>query len=146
MSDYLTARRARYERNQAALIQLIKDVQEKDPSVEAYVHHETFGTSIPIDSVVFFRGEEINTIDFLEVPYRWSGCGHREFSNSHYGGDNVAMPFTADDVINNFHSVTGVLKSQHIFKSGGRDMFKSKEHYLEWCSYLKRYETTSNPT
>lgn len=131
MSDYFTARKLRFERNQADLIQLIKDVQLIDNTVEAYVHSDY--PKRFMERVTFIRGEEINTIRFHEVPYRWSGCGYSENHNSHWGGENSKMPFTAEDVIKTFQPIKGLRKSQV-------ELFKDKEHYLKWCSYLKKYE------
>lgn len=132
MSDYLDAYRARLERNQAALVQLIKDVLAKDSSIEAYVNRDI---SRFIDRVVFLKDESINAIGFHEVPYRWSGCGFPEFGNSHSGGENVAMPFTADDVVSTFKPITKVMHTHD-------KAFKSKEQYLKWCSYLSKFDTT----
>lgn len=128
MTTYMEAYRARLERNQAALLQLIKDVQEKDPSIEAYTYDDQ-GSRL-ISNVVFIRGESINSVGFHEVPYRWSGCGYPEHGNSHPGGDNVAMPFTADDVISTFKPINTIHKSQS-------ETFQNKEHYLKWYSFYK---------
>ncbi len=127
MSDYMTAYRDRLERNQASLIQLIKEVQEKDPAIEAYVYDEQ-GSRL-IGSVTFFKGELINRIGFHEVPYRWSGCGYGEHSRSHSGGDNIAMPFSADDALTTFHPI------EHNSRT------KDKATYLKWYSFLKNTKT-----
>jgi len=132
MSDYLKAYQGRMARNQEDILQLIKEVQEKDPYIEAYVHRDYYDNDRYIGGVVFIKGEEINSIHFHEVPYRWSGCGHGEFSNSHYGLENSKMPFTAKDVVTNFKPINGCRKSNV-------EVFKNKEHYLNWCSYLTLY-------
>ena len=138
MSDYLTAYRARLERNQAELIQLIKDVQAKDNSIEAYIYDEQ-GSRL-IGGVTFIKDEMVNSIHFHEVPYRWSGCGYEEHGKSHYGfvDQNLAMPFTADDVIKTFKPINQVrwrykntTPNDHSFEP-----FKDKKHYLEWHSFL----------
>lgn len=133
MSDFLTVYRERLKRNHADLLQLIKDVTEKDSSVETYIHKDK--TAL-INNVVFIKGETINSIWFHEVPYRWSGCGYDEFHKSHSGGENSSMPFDADDVINNFKPIAGVRKSQI-------ENYKSKADYLKWLSYLQM--TTTKP-
>lgn len=126
MSDYFEARKARFIRNEEALIQLIKDVKEKNPNVEVYVYkNQPF-----IDSVTFFLGEDINGVGFHEVPYRWSGCGYTEYQKSHHG---LEMPFTANDILTTFSPVTN-------WKKSNVEYFKSKDHYLKWCSYLINYE------
>lgn len=132
MNNYLEAYYARIIRNHEDLLKLVTDVLEKDPSVEAYYHKEIDNRRL-ISSVVFFKGEEINGIGFHEVPYRWSGCGYSEFSNSHSGGNNCEMPFTAEDVLNNFRSITTIKLRYYTY-------FKSKSEYLKWCSYLKKHE------
>jgi hypothetical protein len=131
MSDYFKAYRARLERNHNALVQLIKDVQKKDNSVEAYINRN----DELINHVVFIKDESINSIGFHEVPYRWSGCGYKETHSSHWGGENSSMPFTADDVLSTFTPIKGSRLSQ-------LESFKDKKHYLKWCSYLKKYEVT----
>ena len=118
------------ERNHNDLIKLIRDVQDRDKTIEAYVYND----DRYLPGVVFMKGETINSVHFHEVPYRWSGCGHSEFTRSHPGGDNAAMPFTADDVLLNFKPITFV-KNRH------DSVFKTKEEYLKWCSYLKLYTT-----
>jgi len=137
MTDFFDAYRSRLERNQADIFALIKDVQALNPSIEAYVHHDTGRFQ---QGVVFIRNEEINSIHFHEVPYRWSGCGHGEFNNSHSGGENCSMPFTVEDVLKTFKPINTVrwrYKDKHGLESV---YFKNKQHYLEWCSYLKKYE------
>lgn len=130
MGDYLTAYRARLERNQVALIQLIEEVQQKKPSIEAYVYDQQQRL---LSGVVFIDGEYITSVQFHEVPYRWSGPGYDEFHKSHSGGENSSMPFDADDVINGMKPIAGMRKSQI-------ESFKNREHYLKWCSYLKLYK------
>lgn len=127
--NYLEAYRARLERNQSDLIQLIKDVQQKDPLMEAYVYDYP---NRLLSGVVFIRGEYINSIQFHEVPYRWSGCKYHEFGNSHGGGENSKMPFSADDVLNTMKPINTIKKSSV-------EIFKNKEHYLNWYSYLNLY-------
>ena len=132
MSDYLTAYRARMERNDKELKELAVNVLKADSTIEVYFHKDENKFQ---DSVVFFKEEQINFIGFHEVPYRWSGCGFHEHSGrSNPGGENSSMPFTVDDVLNTFHSVTEVKWRQP------NEYFKSKEQYLKWSSYLKRWE------
>jgi hypothetical protein len=126
MSDYLTDYRARMERNHNALMELAKNVVKADPEVEAYIGRN----DVLIKSVVFIKGETINGVAFLEVPYRWSGCG----ISNHSGGDNVSMPFDVNDVLTTFKPITTILNRQP------DEYFKSKEDYLKWCSYLNRME------
>lgn len=131
MSDYLTAYGLRLERNEEALLKLAKDVMELDPTVEVY---HSGNLERKISSLTFFKGEDINSVGFHEVPYRWSGCGFREFYNYHSGGENVAMPFTAEDVLKTFKPVTTVMKSQP------NQYFKNKEHCLKWYSWLTKFQ------
>lgn len=126
MSDYLTAYRERMERNHNALIELTKNVIKADPEIEAYLYRN----DVLQRSVIFFKGETINSVSFHEVPYRWSGCG----VTNHAGGENVSMPFNVNDVLTTFKPVTSILWRQP------NEYFKSKEDYLKWCSYLKRME------
>jgi len=126
MSDYFTDYRARLERNQEALLELAVNVIQADPEVEVYLSNDgAFHRS-----VIFFKGETINSVSFHEVPYRWSGCG----VTNHSGGENVSMPFNVDDVLTTFKPITSILWRQP------NEYFKSKEQYLKWCSYLKRME------
>jgi hypothetical protein len=129
MSDYLTAYRERLQRNNDDLIKLIKEVQERDPLIEAYVHND--GRLFP--GVVFIKDETINSIHFHEVPYRWSGCGYHEHWKSHWGGENASLPFDATDVITTMRPIGNVNKTHD-------KAFKNKEEYLKWCSYLKLYK------
>lgn len=125
--NYFEARKLRYIRNQEEIIHLIEEVQKLDESVEAYVHHD----NRYIDNVVFFKGEEINSVSFQEVPYHWSGCGCK----SHTGlGDSQQLPFTAEDVLGTFNPVTGLLFRQP------NEKFRSKEHYLKWYGFLINYK------
>jgi len=126
MSDYLTAYRERMERNHNALIELAKNVIKADPEVEVYFHYYNKYQ----DGVTFFKGEMINSVQFHEVPYHWSGCGLK----SHNGGDDVSMPFDVNDVLTTFKPITSILWRQP------NEYFKSKENYLKWCSYLKKLE------
>jgi hypothetical protein len=128
--NYLEAYRARLERNEAALKNLIFDVKKLRPEIKAHVNLN----GGLLKSVTFIRGEDINTACFHEVPYCWSGCGYSKY-NPHYGGENGAMPFSAEDVINNFVPVT---TKNHTYDT----KFKSMEQYLKWCSYLTEYSET----
>lgn len=130
MSDFFTAYRLRLERNEADLLKLADEVLKLNPDIEIY-HSKPLERRIR--SLTFFNGEEINSVGFHEVPYRWSGCGYNEHSNSHYGGENVAMPFTANDVLSTFKPVTTVRHRHDTF-------FKSKAEYLKWRSYLIKYQ------
>lgn len=123
MKDFLTAYGERLERNSAALLKLATDVMAADPTVEVYCHRDDKHKK----GLVFFKGEEINKIHFHEVPYHWSGCGYAE----HFGGENLAMPFTVEDVLQTFKPVTTVMDRHDTF-------FKSKAEYLKWCSYLQK--------
>lgn len=131
MEGYFEARTKRLERNQVALFELADEVLKADPKIEVYHHHaDAF-----IQGLVFIKGEDINSVQFHEVPYRWSGCGHGEFNSSHSGGENVSMPFTKEDVLTTFSPITSKRKSSI-------ELFKSKKHYLDWCSYLVKYKNT----
>lgn len=125
--SYFEAHVPRMQRNHNELIKLIKEVQEKDKSVEAFTN-----TNNTLQSgVVFIKDENICSIQFHEVPYEWSGCGYSE----HYKSDHtLEMPFTADDVLSHFHPIKGFRKSQI-------EAFKDKAGYLKWCSYLKLYKS-----
>lgn len=124
--DYMSGYTRRMEKNDWELHQLAKEVIQADPEVEVYFHHDDKYQ----DGVKFFKGEMINSVQFHEVPYHWSGCGLR----SHSGGDDVSMPFDVNDVLTTFKPVTSILKSQP------DRYFKSKEDYLKWSSYLKKWE------
>lgn len=142
MSDYLIAYGERLKRNQEQLISLINDVKEKYPEIEIYVYNDFLKRKTLLNNVLFFKGEQINSIRFHEVPYGWSGCSYPKNGNTHPGGDNVSMPFTADDVANNFKSVTKLIKS-HTTKQNQpfTEYFESKKHYLNWYSFYKKYES-----
>lgn len=124
MSDYIKARLARLERNHEALIKLANDVLDIDQEIEVYFHYDDQFKSY----VIFFKDENINSVSFHEVPYHWSGCGHKD----HRGGENVSMPFTADDVLKTFHPVTDVHEKYNTF-------FRDKAHYLKSQRWNKRY-------
>lgn len=124
--DYMSGYARRMEKNDWELHQLAQKVLKADPEVEVYFHHDNKYQ----DSVTFFKGEMINSIQFSEVPYHWSGCG----VSNHAGGENVSMPFDVNDVLSTFKPVTSILWRQP------NEYFKSKEDYLKWCSYLKRME------
>jgi hypothetical protein len=144
---YLEAYGERLKRNQSELLQLIKDVLEKDSTIEAYVYNDFLKGECHLQGVVFIKGEKINSVHFHEVPYRWSGCGYGEFGKSHSGGDNVSMPFDADDVINNFRPINSIVHRRKAHNSEEAEYFKDKQQYLNWCSYLKQYDNTdSKPT
>ena len=125
----MEAYRARLERHQKALVKLTQDVQTLDPTVEAYVSNLHDGSGLLL-GVTFFKGEEINSIHWHEVPYRWSGCGHEEHRNSYHAHE---MPFFVEDVFAHFEPVKGK-------RLGEGQNFKSKEHYLNWLSYLKPFD------
>lgn len=131
MKNYLEAYRERMEKNEADLLKLANEVLAINPKIEVYRHKNTDRL---INGLVFFDGENINSICFHEVPYRWSGCGFPEFGNSHFGNDITCyLPFTADDVIKTFHPVTDV-NNTHNTK------FEDKEQYLKCLSYLTKYK------
>lgn len=125
----MTAYIARKQRNNDALLKLAKKVIEIDSSIEVY-HHKS---DKQISSLTFFKGEEVNGIGFHEVPYRWSGCGYTEHGKSHKGKDNLSIPFDLADVLTSFHPITDIKHRQP------NEYFESKEQYLKWCSYLKKY-------
>lgn len=125
---YWEAYRARLDRNQADLLKLAADVMAADNEVEVYRHHDE---KRAVSSITFFKGEEINSVSFHEVPYRWSGCGYGEHNGCHSGGDNVSMPFDVNDVLTTFKPVKGMRKSQV-------EVFKTKDQYLKWCSWLTK--------
>lgn len=131
MKTYLEAYGERLERNQTALLKLADKVLATNPEIEIY--HNSNASDRFIQGLVFFNGENINSIHFHEVPYRWSGCGYGEFNRSHSGGENVSMPFDVQDVLTTFRPVTSV---NHTHST----TFKTKDQYLKWCSYLVRYE------
>lgn len=123
--DFLEARTARYKRNEEAILKLVKEVLEADSEIEAYVHN----SDKVISSVTFFKGNDINSISFHEVPYRWSGCGFKEHGGSNHTLD---MPFELIDVLSEFKPIRSILLRQP------NEYFKSKEEYLKWCSWLKQ--------
>lgn len=131
MSNFFDAYRERLKRNHNALLQLADDLIKIDPEIEAYIYREERRL---VSNVVFFKGEGYNSIGFHDVPYRWSGCGHGEFSYSHGGGENHSMPFTPEDVLKTMQPITTVIK-------GGDVRFKSKDQFLTWYSFYKRYNT-----
>lgn len=135
MSDFFKAYRARLERNQEALFKLANDVLDLDPEVEVYFNSANLDRIK--SSVTFFKGENINAVAFHEVPYRWSGCGYDEFRRSHAGGENVSMPFTAEDVLKTFTPITQVHKQHNTF-------YTSKEQYLKSSSWKERYYKTQS--
>lgn len=124
MKTYFEAHRERLENNQTALLKLAGEVLAKDPTIEIYHYKDQL-----IPGLIFIKGEKINSVHFHEVPYRWSGCGHREFSNSNH---TLEMPFSADDVLSTFKPIAGKRLSQV-------ETFKNKAHYLKSCSYLTRF-------
>ena len=126
MTTYFEAYQARLERNDKALKDLANEVIKQDPEVEVYFHKDDNQLK---SSVIFFKGEQINSVSFHEVPYHWSGCGVK----SHNGGYNVSMPFDANDVLTTFQPVTNILKSQP------NEYFKSKEQYLKWLTFYKKW-------
>lgn len=130
MKTYMECYRERLERNSIALKELALEVIKSNPEIEVYFNHnkEKFQ-----NSVLFFKGEMINSIGFHEVPYRWSGCGYHEFGKYHSGGENSSMPFTVEDVLSTFHPVTEIKLRQP------NEYCKSKEQYLKWYSFYKRW-------
>ncbi len=127
MSNYFDAYRARLERNQADLLNLANEVKKLLPEIEVYVNRDY--PNRLLSSITFIHGETINTIAFHDVPYRWAGCGFREWSYSHSGGENSSMPFTAVEVLQTMQPITKVKKRQNEF-------FKSKSNLLSWWSFL----------
>lgn len=123
--DFWEARTARYKRNEEVILKLVKEVLETDSEIEAYIHN----SDRVISSVVFFKREDINSISFHEVPYRWSGCGFKEHGGSNY---NLEIPFELNDVLTTFKPVSSILLRQP------NEYFQSKEQYLKWCSWLKQ--------
>ena len=124
--NYQEARRARMQRNNDELLKLADEVIKADSSIEVYICRNNRLQN----ALVFFKGDQINSIGFHEVPYHWSGCG----VNNHTGGENISMPFDVNDVLTTFKPVTNIKHRQP------NEYFKSKEQYLKWCTYLKRYE------
>jgi len=124
---YFKARAERTIRNNDNLKHLADMVMEADSRIEVY-HHK----SVPyIESITFFKGEEINTIGFHDIPFRWSGCGFKEIKthgDKRAKGGQLEMPFTVADVLNNFEAI----QPNH--------RFKTKEEYLKWYNYLTKYE------
>lgn len=131
MKTYIEAYGERLDRNEKALLELANKILEIHPEVEIYRHHDL---QRKVSSLKFFKGELINSIGFHEVPYRWSGCGYGEHSNSHNGGENVCMPFDVEDVMTTFKPVTSIKFRQP------NEYFKSKEQYLKWHSFLVPYK------
>ena len=128
---YLEARHARSIRNNDNLKNLADKVIAKDNSIEVY-HNKNDNY---IESIVFFKGEEIVSIGFHSVPFRWSGPPNfREFpkEGKRPKDGELEMPFTVEDVINGFSSIKNVRHRHDTY-------FKSKKEYLDWCSYLVRY-------
>jgi hypothetical protein len=121
--DYFEARQERYKRNEKAIFELIRDVIKTDPQVKAYISNSDKIAS----HVTFFKGEEINSVSFHEVPYRWSGCGYKEHGGSN---NNLEMPFDVNDVLTTFKPITSILDRQP------NEYFKSKKQYLKWHSWL----------
>ena len=121
---YFEARFARRTRNNDALKNLADKVMKEDSSVQAYYCRN----DEEIESITFIKGEEISTISFTEVPFQWSGPEERSAENQ----ENIAMPYTAKDVLGSFYSIKNV-KHRH------DSYFQSKEEYLKWCSYLIKY-------
>jgi len=138
MGNYFEARLARYKRNSVAILELIKLVMEADSEIEVYLHRDCITGSDVVSSVTFFKGEQINSISFHEVPYGWSGCGHKEHGGYHKGGENHSLPFEVADVLTTFKPVTNILSRQP------SEFFKTKEEYLKWCSWLVRFEGNIN--
>ncbi len=119
--DFWEAKTARYKRNEEAILKLVKEVLADDSEIEVYVHN----SDKVISSVTFFKGEQINSISFHEVPYRWSGCGFKEHGGSNH---NLEIPFELNDVLTTFYPISNILLRQP------NEYFKSKEQYLKWCS------------
>lgn len=123
--DYLEARTARYKRNEEAILKLVKEVLLADSEIEVYTQRD----KKTISSITFFKGEDINSISFHEVPYRWSGCGFKEHGGSNH---NLDMPFDVNNVLTTFKPVSSILLRQP------NEYFESKEQYLKWSSWLKQ--------
>lgn len=125
---YLEAYRERIKRNESKLFELAKNVLAVNQNIEVYMYK---GTQYK-KGLVFFNEEKINSICFHEVPYRWSGCGFTEFGQSHPGIEGSEMPFSVEDVLNNFQSIQSVRKNVN-------ENFKSKEHFLKWYSFYTKF-------
>ena len=122
---YFEARRNRAIRNDDALKNLADKLVRKDPTIQAYINrNETVH-----ESIVFIRGEELCSITFTTVPFKWNGPSKKSAKNQ----ENIAMPYTPEDVLDSFHTVKNV-KHRH------DTYFKSMEEYLGWCTYLVPYE------
>ena len=124
--DCYSGYQRRMERNDWELKKIAKEIIKINPEIEVYFYEDD---NMYQKNVVFFKGENINTIQFHEAPYHWSGCS----ISNHNGFENCSMPFTVDDVLTTFHPITVVIKSQP------NEHFKSKEQYLKWHSFYKRW-------
>lgn len=130
MKTFFEAYGERLEQNQTDLINFAKEVRIKHPEIEIY------RSSVDgfISGLVFFKSEDKNEIHFHEVPYRWSGCGHGEFYDSHYGKEHNRMPFNIDDLISTFRPITRIKYSQP------NNFFKSKADFLKKYSFYVKLE------
>lgn len=128
MNNYLTSYQKRLIKNDFALKQLAIDVMEADPSVTVYLNNDK---DRPNYFIVFFREEEMSSITFKEVPYRWDGCGVKDHPGK---GNNADMPFEVEHVLSSFKPITSVLNRKP------NEYFKSKDHYLSIYSSLKQYK------
>lgn len=131
------AYRARLIRNDAELRKLAADVKATEPTIEVYAYQDR-GSGL-LNGVTFIKGDEINSVGFHEVPYRWSGCGYSE----HPGGERISMPFTVEDVLSTFHPIN-TIRFRYLNNNPNDhscENFKGKGDYLKWYSYLKPLET-----
>lgn len=126
--NYLEAHFARMQRNNDQLISLAKEVLAIDSTIEVYINRNEKNQN----GIVFIKGETINSVQFHEVPYHWSGCGVK----NHGGGENISMPFDAQDVLSTFKPITTVMWSY-------KEPFKNRAQYLKWCSYLTPFTLTT---
>lgn len=122
MKNYFEAHAERMQRNNDQLISLAKEVLSIDNSIEIYSNRNEKLS----DGLIFIKGENINTIQFHEVPYHWSGCGYTD----HGGGENISMPFDAQDVLNTFKPIKTAMWTY-------KEPFKNRAQYLDWYSYLE---------
>lgn len=103
MSDYLTAYRARLQRNHDTFVALAEQLKERGYKVYA-----------PTDQLINFIRIENETshlwLEFREVPYSWAishdidirqKAGSGRTIKTSYGGENCGNDFTIDELISN---------------------------------------------
>lgn len=125
MKTYLEAYYERMQRNHDALINLANEVLNLDPTIEVYICR---GDRLQ-NGIKFIKGETINSVQFSEVPYHWSGCNIK----NHGGGENISMPFDSNDVLTTFKPITSVMNTY-------KDAFKNRAEYLKNQFYLVQLE------